>query len=157
MAKVSSKKVKDVGEHLVLVQVDLYQWMHLRGIERTALLIDSVRRPGKEVPANSEKLVTVAPTKVKLEHEVDLGGGRGKTLCEKLVCLPQGQELELVKWKSEEQLVATTVIDGKKETLIVDPLEILEKSPAWDKVELNHIESTEAVTGSLQEPLRQGV
>jgi hypothetical protein len=78
------KKVKDVGEHLVLVQIDLYQWMHLRGIERTALLIDSVRRPGKEVPANSEKLVTVAPTKVKLEHEVDLGGGRGKTLCEKL-------------------------------------------------------------------------
>ena len=146
-----------MGDHLVLVQIDLYQWMHLRGFERNALLIDRVRRPGKECPANSEKLVTVAPTKVKLEHEVDLGGGQGMTRCEKLVCLPKGQELELVKWKSAEELVASTLIDGKKETLTVDPLEILEKSPAWDKVEMNYRQSTEEVTGSLQEPLRQVV
>jgi len=149
------KKIKDVGEHLVLVQIDLYQWMHLRGEERCALLIDFVRRPGKECPANSEKLVTVAPTKVKLEHEVDLGGGRGMTRCEKLICLAEGTEFEMVKWKSETELVATTIIDGKKETLIVDPLEILEKSPAWDLVEMHHRESTQKVTGSLQEQLSE--
>jgi len=124
------KKIKDVGDNLALVNIDLYQWMHLRGVERAELLINYCRRPDKDSKPGNAKLVTIADTTVKIQHEVDLGEGMVK--CEKIVPLKAGAELTLVKWKTEELVVVNAVIGGKPEDVAINKQELLEKADAWD-------------------------
>jgi len=126
------KKIRDIGDHLVLVNVDLYQWMHLRGVERSDLLINYCRRPGQDGTAKAAKLVTLAPIKVTVTHEVELGAGM--CTCEKLVVVERaGQEMEVVGWKNADLIKVKLLIAGKMEQVLVDKQECLEKADAWDQ------------------------
>jgi len=123
------KRIRNVGDHLVLMSIDLYQWMHLRGDERAQLLINYCRRPSKD-GSNSVKMHTLAPSKVKVTHTVDLG--QGTVTCEKIIPVAGGLELELVDWKDEDTMLVNVNIDGKMEKVEISKLEVLEKAPQWE-------------------------
>jgi len=125
-------KIKDIGDHLCLVSIDLYQWMHLRSVERTELLVNYCRRPSQGGTEANAKLQVVAPCKVTLTHEVDLGAA-GKCKCEKIVELPAHQELIVVGWKNELMVKVNVPIAGVMETVSIEKQQCLEKSPEWNK------------------------
>jgi len=122
------KKVKDVdGDRgdLVLVKVDLYQWMQLRAQERAELLVNYCRRPSEGDQGRGSLVVSIAAVEVKVLHPTD------KT--EKIHYLAAGQHLEIVKWKNEEEIIVNADIAGRKEKVLVQRNELLEKSDEWDK------------------------
>jgi len=125
--------IKEVGEYLCVVNVDLYQWMHLRAAERTELLVNYCQRPGQGGTEIGSKLKVVAPCKVTLTHEVDLGGGQGTCHCEKIMVLRPEQELTVVGWKDALTVKVSVFIAGQMETVKIDKHECLEKHPDWDK------------------------
>jgi len=131
-ASLSLKRSK-MCEFLVLVDIDLYQWMHIRGKERAELLINYCRRPGKD-NKESSKLVTLAPIKVKITHEVDMGG-QGMVTCEKMERLAAGVEVSVVSWKDENTVIVKAQIKGKLEQAEINKQELLEKDDAWDDEE----------------------
>jgi len=125
-------KIKDIGDHLCLVNVDLYQWMHLRAAERTELLVNYCRRPGQGGTEAGAKLHVLAPCKVTLTHEVNLGAA-GMCHCEKIVELPALSDLTVVGWKNANTVKVKVLIAGKMETVSIDKHECLEKGSDWEK------------------------
>lgn len=120
------KKMKDVGDDLVLVKVDLYQWMQLRAKERIEVLINYCRRPSPGDQEKGSEVVPIAAVAVKLLHDTE------KT--EKTHMLAVGQTLTIKKWKNDEEIFVMAEINGKMEEVVVPRNEVLEKSQEWTDV-----------------------
>merc|ERR1712224_924121 len=74
-----------VNETLALVDIDLYQWMHLRQRERHQLLISRCRRPGDEAK-EGDRMKTMGETKVQIHH-LFAADKLGDTAGEEVACL----------------------------------------------------------------------
>jgi len=123
------KKIQDVGDDLMLLNIDLYQWTHLPGHERASLLINYCRRPGKD-DTTATKMMTLGCTKVKVMHEVDLG--QGTVCCEKVGQLEGGVEVDVISWKNEEIIIVNATVEGKQEQVEIHKYEVLEMAVEWE-------------------------
>jgi hypothetical protein len=110
-------KVRDVSEKLELLEINLYQWLHLPFHERCLLLVDYARRPSAPV-YNEKGLVTgnepgeqlevLADLEVKVFVLRDIAG----LLCrvQKLINVKAGQVVKIVRWTSEDPCVAVVEV-----------------------------------------------
>jgi len=117
-------KVKDVSDTLELLEINLYQWLHLSFHERCLLLVNYARRPSKPVyiddageptgrrlvsgNAAGEELTILADLEVKVNVLRHIDG----VLCrvKKVIVVKADQTVKLVRWTTENPCVAVVEV-----------------------------------------------
>jgi hypothetical protein len=126
-----------IGDHLVKVKVDLYQWMHLDADERCELLINRCRRPGANA-AEGDQMKLLAHTQVKLHHAIKMGSGE-VIESEKKVIAPGGTLLTMIHKIDADTIKVSGTIEGRLEKVVIKRVEALDYSEEWEKLESTFI------------------
>lgn len=128
--------VQDLGGGLKLMNVDLYQWIHLKRQHRLELLMNYARRPDPEGCAEGIDIMSLTDLNAKCEA---IESGR---YIYKAIKIKRGDHVKIVRWKDDATAVATT---GSGDEVEVTALMFVETSVEWTETR------TKAKTHSIQE------
>lgn len=118
--------VQDLGAGLMLMNIDLYQWIHLKREQRLELLMNYAMRPdpltsGKDTAISCLKSLTVKSETIE-----------GDRYISKVIKIEAGDHVKIVKWVNDTTAIAKTNNGDKVE---VAALMFVEMSDEWKKAQ----------------------